>query len=274
MDSMKIGSINPVLETSQIPPPKSFEPSRPSLTPRLIGIHISLGRTADKISHNILDGEERKGAEAKVLSQQDIEHLQKIKNRTWLEDGWSAVKTVADCIVSVVSFALGGYFLTTGNATEGNLLIAAGIFNILQTVFARQGMWDWITETLAETNDAAREKLKMAFPIIISLLGLGFSIAGSRLQMQPNTLSETLQAVSAMIKMGGDFVSKILSIQKGFDDARLLAIQGPMKKNELDIDLLARLVDYCLKQTRQIKSTIKKAATVMMQSTTLASNKV
>lgn len=270
---MKVNQVQTPQETVPPPAEATFEPSKP-LIPRMIKLHVSLGKTGDMASHNLIDRLERERDSLRVWTAKEMEHLSHIGNRTWLEQGWSAVKAVADCIVSVVSFAMGGYFLATGNTSAGNFLIASGVFNILQTVFARQGMWDWISETLAEKNEAARDKLKVAFPIIVSLLGLGFSIAGARLNMAPGTLLEHLETAKMYMATGGQVVDSTFKIQKGFDDARIPEIQGGLKKHEQASDLTARLLEYCMKETRRIKSTIKKPINALMQATTLASTKV
>lgn len=271
MADMKVSSINPVLEASRIPSANNFEPSMP-LIPRMIKLHISLGKTGDIASHNFIDRLEGQRIELKAWSKKEMDYLMDVANRSWLEQGWAVVKTVADCLISVVSFALGGYFLATGNSSTGNLLIAGGIFNILQTVFARQGMWDWISETLAEKNDAVKERLKLAFPIIISVLGLGFTIATSRTTQDPNAVKKILEGFQGFVRMGGQVISTVLSIQKGFDDARAPAIQGELEKSKQNLDLLSRLLDYCMKETRRIK--LKKPITALIQATTLAAQKV
>ena len=65
MADMKVSSIHPVLESSRIPPGSYFEPSKP-LIPRMIKLHISLGKTGDIPSHNFIDRLEGQRVELKA----------------------------------------------------------------------------------------------------------------------------------------------------------------------------------------------------------------
>ncbi|MGH2611806.1 MAG: hypothetical protein ACRDFB_02005 [Rhabdochlamydiaceae bacterium] len=273
-----VGAVDPIFSIQA--PPKilgdsAFESTKPIL-PRMIALHTSLGKTGDRTSHNILDRLEHERNGLQVWSKQEMDHLLAVANRTWMEQGWSALKTVADCVISVVSFAMGGYLLAHGNTTAGNFLIVSGVFNILQAVFARQGMWDWISKTLEEKNEAHRDRLKKIFPVIVSVLSIAFSIAGSRFAstLQPIDLINRLENVKNFISMAGKGVSSYFSIKKGFDDAHLPEIQGELKKHELSIDLLSRFLETTIKECRRIKSMIKKPINALMQVTTLASQKV
>ncbi len=269
-----VASINRVHTSSQTTA-SNFEPSKPIL-PRMLALHLSLGKTGDKASHNVLDSLERKQVELQLWSKQEMDHLLVVANRTWMEHAWSSLKTVADCVISIASFVMGGYFLAHGDTTTGNTLIAVGVFNILQTVFARQGMWDWITETIAEKHEAYRERLKMALPIIVATLSIAFSIASSKFAANTAPIDVAkmvlqIQGAISVIAQGGN---GYLSIKKGYDNAQLPAIQGELKKHEQSIDLFSRLLEIFMRETKQIKSSIKKPINALMQATTLASQKV
>src|SRR3569832_1344871 len=126
------------------PDPKAFEPSKPVLI-RMMAVHRSLGKTADATSHYILDRIEAEKVQLQAWSKKEMDHLMEVAKRTALEHTWATLKTIAESFVSVFSFVMGGYLLANGDANAGNFLIASGVFNVLQAVFARQGMWDWIT---------------------------------------------------------------------------------------------------------------------------------
>lgn len=269
-----LASINRVQDRSPVTP-SSFEPSKPIL-PRMLALHISLGKTGDKASHTTLDSLERQEKELHVWSKEQMDHLLAVANRTWMEHAWSSLKTVADCVISIASFVMGGYFLAHGDTTTGNTLIAVGVFNILQTVFARQGMWDWITETIAEKHDAYRDRLKMALPVIVTTLSIAFSIASSKFAANTAPIDVAkmvlqIQGAISVIAQGGN---GYLAIKKGYDDAQLPGIQGELKKHEQSIDLYSRLLETFMRETKQIKSSIKKPINALMQATTLASQKV
>jgi hypothetical protein len=242
----------------------------------MLKLHGALGKTGDGAAHNILDRLEHEKGELQIWSKKQMDHLIAVANRTWLEHSWSAVKTVAECVVSVVSFAMGGYFLAQGGVSVGGALIASGVLNILQTVFARQGMWDWISRTLEEKNETYRNHLKPAFPIVILFFNLALSAAGHRYAtvLPPTTLIQYLEGAKGLISTGGEFTRIYLSIKKGYDDARLPEIQGGLKRHELSIDLLARFLESILKEGRRIKSAVKQPINALMQATNLASQKV
>lgn len=266
--------LSPVMGSSN-PGAKPFEPSKPVLV-RMMEVHKSLGNTGDAASHYILDRIQGKRAELQVWCKKHMDHLIEVSKRTLLEHTWSTLKTVAESFISVFSFVMGGYLLANGDATAGNFLITTGVFNILQSVFARQGMWDWITETLAEKHEASRDRLKLALPIIISTLSLAFSIAGSRFSatMQPTDLVVRLEKAREFIAIGAQGMSSYLTICKSWEEAKLPSLQAELKSHEQNIDLLARLLDTCIKESRRMKSMIKQTAQKMMQRATNISEKV
>lgn len=267
-------ALPPVMGPSA-PGAKSFEPSKPVLV-RMMEVHRSLGKTGDTASHYILDRLEVERVQLQVWSKKEMDHLLEVSNRTLLEHTWSTLKTVAESFISVFSFVMGGYLLANGDATAGNFLIATGVFNILQSVFTRQGMWDWITDTLAEKHEAYRDRLKLALPIIISTLSLAFSIAGSRFvaTIQPTDLVATLEQARGYIGFGAQGMSSYLTIRKSLEEAKLPGLQAELKLHEQNTDLLTRLLDACIKEGRRMKSMIKKPINALMQASTLASQKV
>ncbi len=273
-----VGTVTQALPSTvrtSFPAQKPFEPSKPVLL-RMMDVHRSLGKTGDTASHYILDRIEGERVQLQIWSKKEMDHLMEVANRTLLEHTWSTLKTVAESFISVFSFVMGGYLLANGDATAGNFLIATGVFNILQSVFARQGMWDWITDTLAEKHEAYRDRLKLALPIIISTLSLAFSIAGSRFvaTMQPTDLVVLLEKARGFIGVGAQGMSSYLTIRKSWEEAKLPGLQAELKSLEQNTDLLTRLLDACIKEGRRMKSMVKKPINALMQATTLASQKV
>ncbi len=271
---------NPIVDAPLDPSKDAFSLTSKPVLERMIKVRGSLSHTADQAAHRIIDRLENEQKNLQTLSKKHMDHLLAVANRTMIEHTWLALKAVAECFISVLSFNMGILFLTQGNSTEGNALIAFGIFNILQTVFTRQGMWDWITRTLEEKNETHRERLKMVFPIMVSFLSLGFSIASPRYMasymasIASSDLLKQLEQVQTLMGYGGSGVTAFLSIQKGFKEANLAGIQADLKAHEQTSDFLTRLLDYLMKETRRIKSSIKNPINKLIQAQTLATQKV
>ncbi len=251
----------------------TFEPSKP-LIPRMLNLREKLSKTADLATHNLIDRLENENNQLKLWSKEQLDHLLANASLSWADQAWSYLETIASSVLALFNVAAGSYLIASNQGASGHYLIAAGVLNILHTVFTKYGMWDWIAETLAEKNEAKQAQLKMILPLISFLLSTAASMKGMPgLKATPN-LMNILDWLRGSLSTATTVGGRCFSMKKEWTAARTKEIQGHLEFHKQNTDLFSRLVDFSIQETKRLKSTIKKPIVSLMQAATLAAQKV
>lgn len=256
---------------------EAFEPSKPQLIPRLIAAHRSIGKTHEQLSHHLLDRTESEKNNLETWCKKELDHRLAQANRSWIETTWSGLDLVVNSIVGIMSLTAGYYVIAAGTSIgAGTVLVAAGVLNLLQTFLNYFGVWDKVCEILAEKTQSSKDQLKLVLPFMLFFFNIAFTLLGYSAYthfISHSNLIAVLGGLRTFLSVANQTGQSFLSIKKAEGDVNLVKIQGELKYHEQNADLLSRLVEFCIQESKQIKSNLKKPINTLLRATELAAQR-
>jgi len=242
----------------------SFKPSKPALL-RLMDFRTRFGKTENRSTHLACDRLEREYTELQDWIKKQLE--QKL-NQSWTDTAWSYLTTVTSSCLSIFNLILG---YSAGNSA-GVALVAAGAFEILQTLFKHYGTWDAVAEVIAEKNqNYKKEEIKKYLQQILPSLNFVLSCLGaSALAHQAKGLTAFKDFLN-FINGAGHTGSQISNAYATVETAK---IDGKVQHHTQNTELFSRLLTDLIEEAKRVKTLTKKGAETAMQASTLAAQKI
>ncbi|MGR3974027.1 MAG: hypothetical protein QRY72_05630 [Candidatus Rhabdochlamydia sp.] len=258
--------------------PVPFEPSKP-LLPRLLSTYQAFHKTAEAISHVSLDTIEKEHEHLKILSHQEMALLQKKAECALVEQSWSTLTTLAN--YSAVISQLGLAYLSAHQGSSASTylpLIAAAGFNALHAYMDNLGGWNKLSESLLSNHPLAQERMNNLAPIAFFLANT-LATALSLRSYETFTPSHgaaisLLQQIPAGLTKAASLKNHYLKTIKSQSELNINSHQSQIQYHQDHVNLFTSFLDLSIQQSRSIKKHLKKPILSLIQTTSIAAQKV